>query len=122
MHVPAIRPLLATTSASLAAAALAATAFPPVSELDPALLMPPDSEHVEIAPDGNFLVAGRPRYLLGNILYNTPSLAETAHTPGYADEDAWIYETIPDRDYLQRLGFDTVGGEVSTTWMRAFRP
>ena len=117
-----IRPFLLTTSMSFATVALAAAAFPPVSELDPALLMPADSERIEIAPDGNFLVDGKPRYLLGNILYSTPSLAETAHTPGYADEDAWIYETIPDRDYLQRLGFDTVGGEVSTSWMQEFRP
>ena len=96
--------------------------FPPVADLDPALLMPADSERVQIAPDGNFLVNGKPRYLLGNILYHTPSLDECVHTSGYADEDAWIYETIPDRDYLQRLGFDTVGGEVSTTWMQEFRP
>ena len=105
--------LLATT---------AGAAFAPVSELDPALLMPEDSERIEIAPDGNFLVDGKPRYLIGTVLYGTPMLSECAHGEGYADEDAWIYETIPDRDYLQRLGFDTVGGEVSTTWMTEFRP
>ena len=110
------------TPAFIALSAAAAGLFPQVSELDPALLMPPDSEKVEIAPDGNFLVNGKPRFLLGTVLYHTPSLSECAHGPGYADEDAWIYETIPDRDYLQRLGFDTVGGEVSTTWMQAFRP
>ena len=121
MHTPIPRPSLVALSLATAVFA-AAAAFPPVSELDPALLMPPDSERVEIAPDGSFLVNGRPRYLLGNVLYHTPSLSECAHTPGYADEDAWIYETIPDRNYLQRLGFDTVGGEVSTSWMQEFRP
>ena len=110
------------TPAFIALSAAAAGLFPQVSELDPALLMPPDSEKVEIARDGTFLVNGKPRFLLGTVLYHTPSLSECAHGPGYADEDAWIYETIPDRDYLQRLGFDTVGGEVSTTWMQAFRP
>ena len=115
-------PLVLSFVAALAAASAEAGVFKPVSELDPALLMPPDSEKVEIAPDGNFLVNGKPRYLLGTILYHTPSLDECAHGEGYADEDAWIYETIPDRDYLQRLGFDTVGGEVSTTWMTEFRP
>ena len=115
-------PLVLSFVAALVAASAAAGVFKPVSELDPALLMPPDSEKVEIAPDGNFLVNGKPRYLLGTILYHTPSLDECAHGEGYADEDAWIYETIPDRDYLQRLGFDTVGGEVSTTWMTEFRP
>ena len=96
--------------------------FPEVSEIDPALLMPEHAEKVEIAPDGNFLVDGRPRYLLGTILYHQPSLSECEPGEGYAPENAWLYETIPDRDYLQRLGFDTVGGEVSTTWMEAFRP
>ena len=100
----------------------AAAVFPPVSELNPALLMPSNSEEVVIAPDGNFLVGGKPRYLIGTVLYHTPSTNECAPGPGYAPEYAWIYETIPDRDYLQRLGFDTVGGEVSTTWMQAFRP
>ena len=108
----------------LAASVVAASAslFPPVSELDPALLMPPDSETVEIARDGNFLVDGRPRYLLGTILYHTPSDSDCKPGPGYEPENAWIYETIPDRDYLQRIGFDTVGGEVSGAWMQAFRP
>ena len=96
--------------------------FPPTSELDPALLMPPGPVELDIAPDGNFLVDGKPRYLLGTIVYHQPSLSECEPGPGYAPENAWIYETIPDRDYLQRLGFDTVGGEVSTTWLEAFRP
>ena len=104
------------------AAVAAEPLFPPVSEIDPALLMPEHAERVEIAPDGNFLVEGKPRYLLGTILYHTPSLSECEPGDGYAPENAWIYETIPDRDYLQRLGFDTVGGEVSTTWLEAFRP
>ena len=96
--------------------------FPPTSELDPALLMPSGPVALDIAPDGNFLVDGKPRYLLGTIVYHQPSLSECEPGPGYAPENAWIYETIPDRDYLQRLGFDTVGGEVSTTWLEAFRP
>ncbi len=104
------------------AAIAAEPLFPPVSEIDPALLMPEHAERVEIAPDGNFLVEGQPRYLLGTILYHHPSLSECEPGDDYAPENAWIYETIPDRDYLQRLGFDTVGGEVSTTWLEAFRP
>ena len=104
------------------AAAAAEPLFPEVSEIDPALLMPPGPVALDIAPDGNFLVDGKPRYLLGTIVYHQPSLSECEPGPGYAPENAWIYETIPDRDYLQRLGFDTVGGEVSTTWLEAFRP
>ena len=96
--------------------------FPPVSDLDPALRMPPGPVKLEIAPDGNFLVDGKPRYLLGTVIYHQPQPGDFVPGPGYAPENAWIYESVPDRDYLQRLGFDTVGGEVSQTWMQALRP
>ena len=96
--------------------------FPPTSELDPALRMPPGPVALDIAPDGNFLVDGRPRYLLGTVIYHQLRSEDLAPGPGYAPENAWIYESVPDRDYFQRLGFDTVGGEVSYTWMRALRP
>ena len=75
-----------------------------------------------ISPDGDFLVDGEPRYLLGTVLYHQPAASDYRRTEGYALEDAWIYETPPDRRYLERLGFDTVGGEVSQTWMEEFRP
>ena len=83
----------------------------------------PEGARFEIGPDGNFLVDGRPRFLLGTLYY----LAFSDKTglepgPGYAPEDAWIYESPPTRDYLQRLGFDAAGGEVSTSWMRKYRP
>ena len=97
-RIPFPLPFAALPFAALAAGAFAADVFPPVSALDPALLMPPDSETVGIAPDGNFVVDGKPRYLLGTILYHQPSPAECAPGDDYAPEHAWIYETIPDRD------------------------
>ena len=83
----------------------------------------PEGARFEIGPDGRFLVDGKPRFLLGTLYY----LAFSDKTglepgPGYAPEDAWIYESPPTRDYLQRLGFDAAGGEVSTSWMRKYRP
>ena len=75
-----------------------------------------------IAPDGNFLIDGKPRYLLGTIIYHQPTTNDFRRTGGYSEEDAWIYETPPDRAYLERLGFDSVGGEVSQTWQEEFRP
>ena len=96
--------------------------FPDVSDLEPALRMP-ERARFEIGPDGNFLVDGKPRFLLGTIYYLAFSdKACLRPGPGYAPEDAWIYESPPTRDYLQRIGFDTVGGEVSTSWMRKYRP
>ena len=96
--------------------------FPAVAELEPALKMP-EGASFEIGESGNFLVDGKPRFLLGTLYY----LAFSDKTglepgPGYAPEFAWIYESPPTRDYLQRLGFDAAGGEVSTSWMRQYRP
>lgn len=80
------------------------------------------ADSLSIAPDGNFLIDGKSKFLLGTIIYHQPQAKDYRHTDGYPDEYAWIYETPPGRDYLQRLGFDTVGGEVSLTWLSEFRP
>ena len=114
--------LLAAAASALLAADATPPLFPVVGDLEPALQMP-EGARFEIGPDGNFLVDGRPRFLLGTLYY----LAFSDKTglepgPGYAPEDAWIYESPPTRDYLQRLGFDAAGGEVSTSWMRKYRP
>ena len=114
--------LLAAAASALLAADATPPLFPVVGDLEPALRMP-EGARFEIGPDGNFLVDGRPRFLLGTLYY----LAFSDKTglepgPGYAPEDAWIYESPPNRDYLQRLGFDAAGGEVSTSWMRKYRP
>ena len=96
--------------------------FPNVADLEPALRMP-EGARFEIGPDGNFLVDGKPRFLLGTVYYLAFSDKSCLRPgPGYAPEDAWIYESPPTRDYLQRLGFDAAGGEVSTSWMRKYRP
>ena len=109
-------------AAAISAAGAAPPLFPPVDELEPALRMP-EGARFEIGPDGSFLVDGKPRFLLGTIFYLSFSDSNQLRPgPGYAPEFSWIYESPPTRDYLQRLGFVTVGGEVSTSWMRAYRP
>ena len=118
----AICAALCCTAGLALAAPEAKPLFPNVADLEPALRMP-EGARFEIGPDGNFLVDGKPRFLLGTLYY----LAFSDKTglepgPGYAPEDAWIYESPPTRGYLQRLGFDAAGGEVSTSWMRKYRP
>ncbi|MBR1837343.1 MAG: beta-galactosidase trimerization domain-containing protein, partial [Kiritimatiellae bacterium] len=80
------------------------------------------ADSFSIAPDGNFLVGGKSKYLIGTIIYHQPAAKDYRHTEGYDAADAWIYETPPNREYLDRLGFDSVGGEVSLTWLNEFRP
>ena len=86
-----------------------------------ASLLMPENASFEIGADGNFLVGGRPRFLIGNLYYVHYGSESLVHGPGYPDEYAWIYEGTPDRAYLQRLGFDTSGGEVSSSWLAKYR-
>ncbi len=89
-------------------------------DVEPALMMP-EGAAFEIGGDGNFLVGGKPRFLIGNLYYAHYGKGELAHGPGYGAEHAWIYEGAPNRGYLQRLGFDTSGGEVSSSWLGRYR-
>ena len=98
----------------------AAPASPKLGETEPSLMMP-EGASFEIGADGNFLVDGKPRFLIGNLYYGGFGADTLAKGPGYGDEYAWIYESAPDRAYLQRLGFDTSGGEVSPSWLAKYR-
>ena len=88
---------------------------------DDSMLMMPEGARMEFAEDGNFLINGKPRFLIGNLYYAHYGTGELVRGPGYSEKDAWIYESIPDRAYLQRLGFDTSGGEVSSSWIGKYR-
>ncbi len=104
----------------LAAALFATTGLRAAVDAEQSLAMP-ENATFEIGGDGNFLVDGKPRFLIGNLYYAHYGKGELVHGPGYGAEHAWIYETPPDRAYLQRLGFDTSGGEVSSTWLGKYR-
>ena len=97
--------------AAAALCAASAPASPKLGETEPSLMMP-EGASFEIGADGNFLVDGKPRFLIGNLYYGGFGADTLAKGPGYGDEYAWIYESAPDRAYLQRLGFDTSGGVV----------
>ncbi|MBR1921926.1 MAG: hypothetical protein IJ829_08015, partial [Kiritimatiellae bacterium] len=87
---------------------------------DEALYIPRGASFA-FAADGNFLVDGRPRFLVGNLYYTGADAGELRPGPGYGPEWAWLYETPPTRDYLQRLGFDSSGTSVSCSWLAEFR-
>ncbi len=81
-----------------------------------------DAGEFAMAPGGGFLRDGKPVYLVGNIVYADPHAADYApfftNVPGWE----WIYERPPSREQFDRLAFNATGGEVSTTWMRKYRP
>ncbi len=80
------------------------------------------ADEFAMAPGGGFLRDGKPVYLIGNIVYADPHAADYepffTNVPGWE----WIYERPPSREQFDRLAFNATGGEVSTTWMRKYRP
>lgn len=96
--------------------------FPPLDEIPAELRLAPNAKF-EIAPDGTFLLDGKKRFLVSTIVYGCPRTEWLAkRTDGYPRSLDWLYEKAPDYEALQRVGFDSVGGEVPTTWLKKYRP
>jgi len=90
---------------------MADDAMPPVSF--------PENGVVSISPSGNYLLDGRPRFLIGAQIpeYLKPGIAPTE---GYPKEQAWLYEEVLNYRNAQRIGFDSVGYFTVEDWM--FQP
>ncbi len=87
-----------------------------------ASVLPLCAEDFAFAPHGGFLRDGEPVYLIGNLVYGAPHAADYepffVNVPGWE----WLYERPPSRGQFDRLAFNATGGEVSTTWLRKYRP
>ena len=81
----------------------------------------PRAASLSVAPDGSFLVNGRPRYLTATIFYGGTE-ERHIHTSGYPASLNWLYEEIPDFEGMQRLGVDAVGFEGGREWMNLVSP
>ncbi len=86
----------AISSAAVSAIAGVEGADPFVRFADiPAAEALPRSASLTVAPDGTFLVNGKPRYLTATIFYGGTS-ERFIHTSGYPACLNWLYEEIPD--------------------------
>ena len=87
-----------------------------------ALTVTANAGELKVAADGTFQRGGKPVHLIGNLIYGAPSAADYApffvNVPGWE----WLYERPPTREQFDRLGFNATGGEVSTSWLRKYRP
>jgi hypothetical protein len=88
--------------------------FPALDELEPPVLVPRDVA-IEVDADGNYLIDGLPRFLLG------PQVAEAIKfgqepTAGYDESLKWLYEDVLNYEAAQRLGFDTASYFVPKGW------
>ena len=87
----------------------------------PAAEVLPRSASLTVAPDGTFLVNGKPRYLTATIFYGGTS-DRFVHTSGYPECLNWLYEEIPDFEGMQRMGVDAIGFEGGREWMKLISP
>lgn len=95
--------------------------FPPVEQLPAEVVLAPQPE-VAVDADGNYLVNGRIRYLLGVQSVTGSSADDIAPTSGYDASLKWLYEEPLTYRNAQRLGFDTVAVFTATDWIRRIFP
>lgn len=95
--------------------------FPPFRELPQTVLMPRNAK-ISFDRHGNILVNGRIRYLLGMSYSFTNMDVNIVPTEGYPPELSWLYEKPWGYETAQRLGFDTLQGHPSCTWLRKVNP
>ena len=96
------------------------TIFPELSQIDPVLIAPLNPK-VTISHTGNYLINGKPRFLIG-AQFEADLARGLAHRPGYAAEYNWIYDEPLFYKNAARLGFDTLGYFTPSTWTRRYDP
>jgi hypothetical protein len=91
--------------------------FPEFKDISPTLLMP-KKEQILVDQDGNYLVNGKVRFLLGTQI-EAEILSGRAHRPGYDEKYNWIYDEPLSYEISQRLGFDSFGYFTPPSWTRS---
>jgi len=91
--------------------------FPNLEQLPPAAIMPRMAT-LGVNQDGNLLVNGKIRHLLGTQCGIQMLRSEFAPTSGYPANLKWIYEELLNYNNAQRLGFDTLEIFVTAGWLK----
>jgi hypothetical protein len=89
--------------------------FPALEDVAPPVLVPRDLG-VRVDGNGNYLLFGRPRFLIGAQVPE-PVEASAAPTAGYHSSLKWLYEWPLDYEAAQRLGFDTASHFTPLGWI-----
>lgn len=93
--------------------------FPHPSEVPDDLKIEPDDK-ITVAPDGTYLVNGKPRYIIQVKLAEAPPKTDMiVPTPGYPASMKWLYQTPIDFNIMQRIGFDMIGCD-SKEWKNPY--
>ena len=91
--------------------------FPALKDLKPPVLMRKNAE-VKVDKNGNYLVDGKPRFLVGAQVGEGGLKQECLPTPGYGPDLKWLYEDVPVYENAQRAGLDTIGYYTSDGWIK----
>ncbi len=92
--------------------------FPPSSEVKPPIRMDRDAV-VTVDKDGNYVVNGKIRFLVGAQLGEGGLKNEYLPTPGYDASLKWLYEDVPDYERAQRVGLDSLSFFTNESWIRS---
>ena len=95
--------------------------FPEFNEISPEVKLAPNPK-ITVDKDGNWVVNGKIRYLLGVQVQEGYAADDVVPTSGYPDSLKWIYEHNLSYESAQRLGFDTISVFASLRNFKEMNP
>lgn len=94
--------------------------FPEYKDLPKNVVFPKNAK-VALSETGEYMVNGKPRFLLGIQIAERAQAYGFAPTPGYPPELKWIYEQPLVYESAQRIGFDTFAYFIDASpWLRQY--
>lgn len=106
---------------SAAAAPFPEDPFPEYKTI-PRQLRMPKCAVIRTDVNGDTLVNGQKRYLVGVSCSATNLDVNLRPTAGYSPSLKWLYEGVLTFETAQRLGFDTITTNVPATWLKTINP
>ena len=95
--------------------------FPEFDEIPQPLLMPRHAR-VAISKDGDYLINGKPRFMIGTELDIERIAEDMMPTEGYPDNLKWLYEGPLSYQTAQRAGIDTISLQFPPNWIHEIYP
>ena len=95
--------------------------FPEAKEIPERLKMPLHAK-LSVDADGNLLVNGKIRYLIGVKMVSGSPYKDLQPRGGYPESLKWLYEVPMNREAMYRLGFDLISVNGCPSWLKEIDP
>ena len=95
--------------------------FPETKEIPERLKMPLHAK-LSVDADGNLLVNGKIRYLIGVKMVSGSPYKDLQPRGGYPESLKWLYEVPMNREAMYRLGFDLISVNGCPSWLKEIDP